>query len=195
MTAVRPTPVDETPAARLRAGFLAWQCRLRQHAMRAHGGRPGPGMRPRVARPDGTELAPAVTVVLIEAEPSDSIAQFRHIARKTHDPERRYREALALLSSTYFQRPERFADLLTALFAVDSHRAERLVAEGRCVLDFEQFSQRFRIPCRVSALAPAAPAFQATYWHNHLFNPAMPAAVRILGFAPDWREATAEPPL
>ena len=32
----------------LRDHFLAWQCRIRQIAMRQDGGRPSPGMRPRV---------------------------------------------------------------------------------------------------------------------------------------------------
>ncbi len=32
----------------IRDHFLAWQCRIRQMAMREQGGRPSPGMRPRV---------------------------------------------------------------------------------------------------------------------------------------------------
>ncbi len=60
---------DDHDAARIRDHFLGWQCRIREHAMRHHGGRPSPGMRPRVARPDGTEIAAAVTVLLIQAEP------------------------------------------------------------------------------------------------------------------------------
>jgi len=27
-------------------------------------------------------------------------------------------------------------------------------------------------------------AYQATYWHNHLFNPTIPGRVRVLGFTP-----------
>ena len=34
-------------AKTLRDDFLAWQCRIRQIAMRQDGGRPSPGMRPR----------------------------------------------------------------------------------------------------------------------------------------------------
>ena len=36
--------------------------------------------------------------------------------------------------------------------------------------------------------------YQASYWHNKLFNPAMPADIRILAFAPDWSSAEADPP-
>ncbi len=43
--------------------------------------------------------------------------------------------------------------------------------------------------CRIRALAH--PAYLATYWHIHLFNPGLPAAVKILTFAPDWPAGTA----
>jgi hypothetical protein len=35
-------------------------------------------------------------------------------------------------------------------------------------------------------------AFEATYWHNRLFNSRMPADVKILGFLPDWNGAVFE---
>ncbi len=196
MTPETPPASNDGPSAtRLRDHFLAWQCRLRQHAVRRYGGRPSSGMRPRVGRADGSEIAPALTLVLVEAEPEDSTALFRHIVRKTNDPERRYRDGLQTLSSAYFQRPANFSDVMTAVFGDDSPFAEALVSEARCVLEFEQFSQSYRIPCGVGALAQDDPAFQATYWHNHMFNPAMPGVVRILAFTPDWRQATANPPV
>lgn len=178
----------------LRHRFLAWQCRVRQHAARQHGGRPSPGMRPRVVAADGRELSPAVTVLLIEREPAATTAEFRHVVRRTHDPERRYRDALALLQDAHFQRPERFSDTMTATFPLDSPTAAALAAAGACVLEFEQFGQSFRLPCGVADLDPADPAHAATYWHNTMFNPAMPGAVRVLAFTPDWRQATAYPP-
>ncbi|MFQ5958707.1 MAG: hypothetical protein ACE5LF_04990 [Alphaproteobacteria bacterium] len=196
MTPETPPGLSDGPSAtRLRDHFLGWQCRLRQHAVRHYGGRPSPGMRPRVTRADESEIAPAVTVVLVEAEPGDSIALFRHIVRKTHDPERRYRDGLQTLSSAYFQRPGNFSDVMTAVFPVESPLAETMVSEARCVLEFEQFSQSYRIPCGVGALAQDDPAYQATYWHNQMFNPTMPGVVRILAFTPDWRQATASPPI
>ena len=86
---------DGAPDARLRDHFIGWQCRVRQHAMREYGGRPSPGMRPRVLTPDGAAVAQAITVVLMEAEPAASIARFRHIVRKTHDPETRHGDGYA----------------------------------------------------------------------------------------------------
>ena len=186
---------DDAPGAALRDHFLGWQCRVRQHAVRQYGGRPSPGMRPRVAHIGGSELAAAMTVVLVEKGPGESTALFRHIVRKTHDPERRYRDALKALSSAYYQAPANFSDVMTALFAAQSALAGTLVSQARCVLEFEQFSQGYRIPCGVVALADDDPAYQATYWHNHMFNPVMPGAVRVLAFTPDWPRAAAHPPV
>lgn len=144
---------------------------------------------------DGGEIAPTMTVVLVEVMPADSTAAFRHIVAKTHDPARRYEEALKLLSSSYYQHPEKFSDVLTALFAAGSPVAGALLAQAGCVLEFDQFGQSYRIPCSVSALRRDSAAFLATYWHNHMFNAAMPGGVRILAFSPDWRRATATPPI
>ena len=108
---------DEPGKTRLRDGFLGWQCRVRQHAMRQYGGRPSPGMRPRVTRLDGAEIAPAMTVLLIEAEPEETTAMCRHIVKRTHDPERRYQDALDLLSAAHFQNAGHFSEVLTALVA------------------------------------------------------------------------------
>jgi hypothetical protein len=142
---------------------------------------------------EGEVLAAAITVLLIEIEPTESTAMFRHIVKKTHDPEQRYREALRTLSSAYFHDPKNFSDVMTASFSADSPGAEILVAEGRCILVFEQIDQRFRVPCTVTALDPDDPAYQATYWHNHCFNPTMPDEVRILAYTPIWHEATVAP--
>ncbi len=109
-------------------------------------------------------------------------------------PAERYDGALKMLAAAYYQRPQEFSDQLTALFGSDSEIAERLLAAGRCLLAFEQYSQSYTLPCSVRALAEDDPAYQATYWHNALFNPALPGGVRVLGFQPDWARAEAEPP-
>ena len=56
-------------AKTLRDDFVAWQCRIRQIAMRQDGGRPSPGMRPRVLDASGGEIAPALTVLLVPRDP------------------------------------------------------------------------------------------------------------------------------
>lgn len=187
--------MTESRATVLRAHFLGWQCRLRQRAMRHDAGRPAPGMRPRVLASDGDELAPGIIVLLLERAPSESIALFRHICKKTHDPGNRHDEAVRALSATYYQGPRRFSGVLAATFDGDSALATALLDAGRCVLGFEQFAQRYRLPCAVRDLAPAEPAYRVSYWHNAMFNPALPPGLRVLAFAPDWLAAEAEPPV
>ena len=182
------------PAAVLRRHFLGWQCRLRQHAVRHDGGRPGSGMRPRVVAADGTELAAAITVLLVPRAPAESTALFRHQVRRTHDPAQRYQKALETLSAAYYQHPDTFSDRPTALFAGESPLAAALVEAARCTLEFAQYNQRYTLPCAVAAEVPGDPAYEATYWHNALFNPRIPDNVTILAFAPDWAAAVADPP-
>lgn len=188
------TTSDISDAAALRRHFLGWQCRIRQHAIRHAGGRPSPGMRPAVVLADGPGDLGQITTLIVRAEPEEMTAQFRHTVLKTHDPAERYAAALRFLAAAYYQGPEDFSDELTALFGPDSDLAARLRAAGRCRLDFAQYNQSYRLPSTVRRLAEAAPAFQATYWHNALFNAQLPGGVSVLAFQPDWNAATVEPP-
>jgi len=129
------------------------------------------------------------------ARPGGDDDIIRHIVRKTHDPRQRYENGLRLLSAAHYQDARAFSDVLTGLFSVDSTVAATLVAEGRCVLHFEQGSQGYQIPCTVRELEEEDAAYQATYWHNCLFNPALPPEVRLLAFDPDWARANAVPPV
>ncbi len=183
----------EAAQAALRDRFLGWQCRLRQMAVRQAGGRPTSGMRPEVRLAEADTPLGAITTLIVRREPREATAQFRHLVRKTQDPAERYDAALKTLAAAYYQRPQEFSDELTALFGPAPGLADQLLAAGRCVLDFEQYSQRYRLPCAARNLAEDEPAFQAPYWHNALFNPALPGGLRVLGFQPDWARAEAEP--
>ena len=176
---------------RLRLAFLGWQCRLRQLSVREQDGRPSAGMRPelQVAGQD----AGKITVVITLAEPEASTDELRHIVKRTHDPRERYEAALRLLQSAYFQEPRRFDDRLTAVFGVEAELPAKLSGRSDCMLAFAQFNQHYRLACRAECLEPEDPAFQATYWHNALFNPSLPARVQVVGFKPDWSQARAEP--
>ena len=176
-----------------RRHFLGWQCRLRQLSVREDGGRPNPGMRPLVRIADDDETAAEIVVLITQAEPAETTDEFRHLVRRTHDPRERYNAALKLLSAHYYQDPALFSDELTALFGLESALAERLLEAGRGSLAFAHFSQRFLLPCGIRELPEAAPAFQATYWHNALFNATLPGRVRVLAFQPDWAAAVADP--
>ncbi|MDH3671416.1 MAG: hypothetical protein OES46_09655 [Gammaproteobacteria bacterium] len=173
--------------------FLGWQCRLRQYAIRHAGGRPTPGMRPSVLV-DGKELG-QVTVLIIRRDPKDITTQFRHMVKRTHDPADRYDAALKTLAAAYYQKPLEFSDEMTALFEPDSEFVKTLLKAGVCTLAFEQYNQTYRVPCKVRTLRERSAAYQATYWHNSLFNPVMPSGVQVLAFRPDWRRAQVEPPI
>jgi hypothetical protein len=182
--------LTEVAAAALRDDFIGWQCRLRQLSARQAGGRPLSGMRPQLLTPTGEVLASAITVLIVEHDPANSTRMFEFQCKRTNDPIERYDKVLELLSSTYFQYPQNFSDTMTALFGAASDLPPALLHLGRCVLEFEQFTQAYRVPCEVMELDEAHAFYQATYWHNHMFNPTMPPNTRILAFKPDWPHAS-----
>jgi hypothetical protein len=175
------------------AHFLEWQCRIRQVAMREDGGRPSPGMQPRVLHGSGLEMAPALTVLMIPKEPEESTAFFRYQVMKTPDPRTVYERALIFLQADYFQDPDAFSDRLASVLSAGASLAASLLEEGKCILVFEQGRQRYQLPCKVRELKPGSAAREAAIWHNRLFNPALPDTVHVLGFQPDWASAGADP--
>ena len=175
----------------MRKAFLGWQCRLRQLCMREEEGRPGPGMRPtlKVAGQD----AGSISVVMIRHDCEIGAAEFQHIAKRTHDPKERFDAALRYFQSSYYQDPSVFDDDLTAVFAMSADLPKQIAGRSDCLLTFSQYSQTYELICDADLLAPDDRRFQATYWHNKLFNPSMPAGVQILCFRPDWANVKAEP--
>ena len=93
--------------------------------MREQGGRPSPGMRPRVLDTAGRELAPALTVLLIPKEPEESTAFFRFQVMKTPDPRDVYERALAYLQADYFQTSESFSDRLVTVLPANPRSPHR----------------------------------------------------------------------
>ena len=174
--------------------FLGWQCRVREYAMRNNEGRPTPGMCPRVRLDNGTEVAAALTLLLLPVQPHESIQQFRFWVQKTHDPQERNKKAIQLLSSAFYQHIEDFNGVLTGLFPNESKTVKTLLKEKSCVLEFDYLQQSFRIPCSVGELSKEGEDYEFTYWHNFLFNPYLSPEVTILGFEPDWSTASADPP-
>jgi|GEM_PF-71299 len=183
----------EKTQAVLRDHFLGWQCRLRQMAVRQAGGQPMQGMCPQLTFGRETVTAAEITVLIVPRDSFESTAQFRHVVKRTADPSERHEAAVKFLSSAYYQEPRAFSDELTALFGPELPLVERLLQEAACVLEFDQYSQRYRLPCTVRRIAPSEPAHQATYWHNAMFNPNLPAGIQVVGFRPDWSRAEADP--
>ena len=134
-----------------------------------------------------------IIVVVNKRDSSKVTSEFRHMVLRTQDPADRYRAALRKLAEAYYQRPHEFSDCLTALFSSSSRLVDQLVSVTRCELEFDFQRQYYRIPCSVENLPEHHADYQATYWHNRLFNPAMPSGVQILGFKPDWENVEANP--
>ena len=185
----------------LRDRFLHWQCRIRQIAMRNHGGRPTTGMTPfaSAVRESTSESAQAtdsiarIVTVLCKRPDHSTTMELRHMARRTHDPAERRESALEFLAERYYQTASEFSDTLTASFPPESHTVARLLDHRECRLAFEQFSQRFHLRCTVRHLSRNNPLHEATFWHNLLFNPRLSVDCVILGFEPDWSKSEAEP--
>ena len=115
---------------KIRDRFLAWQCRIRQVAMREDGGRPSSGMRPRVLDSSGRELSAAITTLLIPKEPEESTAFFRHQVMRTPDPRDTYERALTFLQADYFQDPVAFGDRMVSVFSAGAALAPAVRARA-----------------------------------------------------------------
>jgi hypothetical protein len=177
----------------LRDHFLGWQCRIRQIAVRQLDGQPMPAMQPAVWSRKGKILSERMTVLIVKAEPAESTAYFRHQLQRTHEHAEARAAGLGWLAADHFQDPLSFSDAMTALFAADSPLAAAILAARTVLLDFDQYSQRYRIFCRTRQLATGDPARHATLWHNRLFNPNLAGNAAVLAFKPEWKSAEADP--
>ena len=178
----------------LRDAFLRWQCRVRQMMMRDDQGRPGDAITPALTLAGEAEPMGHIITVLCKSPQYSKTPELMHMVRRTNDPAQRREAALTLFSETYYQRAEEFSDILTATFPPGSPGAAQIRAAGEVTLTFQAYSQRYDLACRVWALADHNPLYQATYWHNLLFNPGLSADTIILGFEPNWPQSSADPP-
>lgn len=178
---------------KLKEYFLGWQCRLRQHAVRKAEGKPSSGMQATLLLED--KAFGPVNTGLIKKDATAITAEFMHIVKKTHDPNLRQQSAIKLLSSVYYQYPEEFEDCICATFAIDSELAQRILVIGKCQLHFEQYNQKFELSCEVTDIPETDNSYKAVFWHNRMFNPVMPAKIKVLKFTPDWEASRADPPV
>lgn len=177
----------------LRDMFVKWQCRIRQISMREMQGRPGAGVVATVT-PGGADAPLGDIITVMNKAPLHSkTPELRHMFLKTNDPAQRRDKALEFFSETYYQKHREFSDILTATFVPNSAGAAQLVEAGTCNLAFEAFGQSFDLTCETRALSAGDPLYQATYWHNLLFNPNLNPNTIILAFAPQWDASRADP--
>jgi hypothetical protein len=177
----------------LKSSFIAWQCRLRQMAMRDHGGVPMPGFKPKVSSLKGELIMAEMTTLLVPENPEDSTAFFRFQLQKTNDHRQAFEAGLKYLAADFYQLPELFSDEITAVFAKGSAMAQHILRLKTVILDFEQYAQRYRMACAVKRLGLRDIAREASLWHNRLFNPNLGNNAEVLSFRPNWKNAMAEP--
>ncbi len=182
---------EQTAAQLLRTHFLGWQCSVRQHAVRMEDGRPSEGMQPSAVI--NNEVIGNLTVLINKNELVELVTEFRYMYKKNADPALRRKDLLKVLVAGYFQQLEEFSDHLTALFSPNSEIVSKLLNAISVSLYFNQQNQKYIIPCSVQELNSDNLEYQATFWHNSIFNANLPADVRILSFIPDWSLAQAEP--
>ena len=164
--------------------FIAWQCRLRKMSMRELGGRPTEGMSAGVYSIAGGEEQSRINFLIVRKDPQERTDEFRHIVRKSPDSSEWVKNGLRILSELHYHEDNRFDNQLTALFSLDSEVAYALIKAGQCHLKFAQDSIEYAFDFDVSSLNQNDNKFEATYWHNRLFNPTLPGKVRVLGFNP-----------
>ncbi len=171
----------------LRARFIAWQCLIRQYAIRHSDGRPPAGAQP-VMKIEG-QSERAITVLLCKNDSEEPGMQFRFLAKKTHDPRLRRESAVRYLAETYYQKANTFSDQLTAIFHLNSQLAQHFQSNKSVKLEFSQANQHYLVPCTSRVCDPDESMYQSTYWHNLLFNSALPGKVVVVCFTPDWVNA------
>jgi hypothetical protein len=164
--------------------FISWQCRLRKLAMRERGGRPSPGMSAGIHAVTGGDEQARINFLINRGDSADRTREFRHIIRKTHDSSEWLKNGLRILAELHYHETDRFLNELTALFSHDSSIAYALLKAGQCQLRVAEGSIEHGFDFDVRSLGQDDELFQATYWHNHLFNPALPGKVRVLAFTP-----------
>ena len=164
--------------------FTAWQCRLRKQCVRELGGKPSVGMSAGIYSISGGDEQSRLSFLIVRKDSAARTDEFRHLVRKTPDSREWAKGGLRILSELHYHETDQFDNRLTALFSLDSTVADALLEAGQCHLKFAEKGVDYGFDFDVESLADESELFQATYWHNRLFNPTLPGQVRILGFTP-----------
>lgn len=168
--------------------FIAWQCRLRKQCVRELGGQPTAGMSAGVYSISGGDEQSRMSFLIVRKDSGPRTDEFRHIMRKTPDSSEWVKNGLRILAELHYHEVDQFENRITALFSLDSTLADALLETGRCHLKFAEKSVDYDFDFDVESLPDENQLFQATYWHNRLFNPTLPGQVRILAFTPKFDE-------
>ena len=168
--------------------FFAWQCNIRQDAMRRAGGRPSDGMYARLLgkpqQPEGYNDT-RIVFLLQRQDAQQYTAQFRFIVTANLDPQERRQRGLKILAGSYYQNSPMFLPLITATFARDSKLAELLLradkgGAGKLRFVCSENTHSFVWQARVEESFEGSDLYEASLAHNRLF--AMQAPQRVLVF-------------
>ncbi len=181
-----PTKENTPKKVSLRDEFLKWQCRLRQILVRENEGKPDNSIIPLVQSESGYWESFYIITVLCRNLQHSVTPEMHHMAKSTNDPFQVREKAIKFFSERYFQQFERFSDTLTATFDVNSERYRNLVKSDSCLLRFEAFNKSYTLACKMTLYSTSDYYWQATYWHNLLFNPNLSPNIKVVGFTPDW---------
>ena len=181
-------PSYNLPGESLRTDFLFWQCKIRQFVMREKKGQPIKVLMPEVSINNEKVLA-QIIVILSKVQVYSKIPEIRHIVQSSNDPKVSLDKGLELLSEKYYSNFLEFSDILTASFSCKSSIAKSICEKKFCNLKFEGYGKRFKLLCKVSALSKEDYYYQATWWHNKIFNSALHSNIEILSFEPDWSKS------
>ena len=148
--------------------FLAWQCLVRQEAMRNGEGRPSEGMMARLLEPERCQDS-RVVFLLHRKDANAYVSQFRFIVQSCFDPKERRDRGLKILSSTYYQNSPMFRGVVTMVFPEGSAVAEVLCDVGRVRLLCCGGGHGFEVIGRVEKLEEGDALREGSLWHNRLF--------------------------
>lgn len=182
-------PVDHA----LKDAFLRWQCRVRQMAMREREGRPDDAIMPALTLNGASEPMGHIITLISKWGASSRTSELKHVVKSMNDPAQRRDKAIRIFSETWYQQAREFSDTLTATFPPDSLGAKTIEDSGQCTLDFDAYNQKFSLQCQPRRLSENHPLYQATLWHNLLFNPSLHPKTVVLAFEPDWDKSSATP--
>ena len=187
---------QEILAQRVTKDFFAWQCRIRQDAMRQAGGRPSDGMYARLLGGSGGDSPQQpegyndtkIVFLLQRQDAQQYTAQFRFIVTANLDPQERRQRGLKILAGSYYQNSPMFLPLVTATFARNSKLAELLLRAGKGVVSkgvnkarfvCSENTHSFVWQARVEESFAGSDLYEASLAHNRLFATQPPQRVLV----------------
>jgi hypothetical protein len=173
----------------LRTDFLFWQCKIRQLVMREKQGRPIDVLMPELSIKNNEKSLAKIIVILSKFQMYSKIPEIRHIVQSSNDPKVRLEKGIGLLSEKYYSNYTEFSDILTASFASNSNIVHFICEQKVCNLKFEGFGKRYMLCCKTSLLSQDDYFYQATWWHNKIFNSALSSNIEIVSFEPNWNKS------